>query len=51
MVTHGEAPKDVFVKRYGRMRNGRYEQVQSALRGSRRQISKGYSPDQLDFGF
>jgi hypothetical protein len=39
--------KDVFVRQYGRWRNGRYQRV----RGSWHQMSLDHSPDQLDFGF
>ena len=47
----GEVPKDTFVRPYWRLRNGRYEQVRSAFRGSERRRGKGHSSDQLDFGF
>jgi hypothetical protein len=51
MVDHGDGPKDVFVRSYGRWRKGRYQRVQSALRGSWHRISLRLSPDQLSFGF
>lgn len=50
-TTHGKGPKDVFVRKYGRWRFGRYERVRDAHRGSRHQMSLHHSPDQLDFGF
>ena len=51
MVTHGDGPKDVFVRSYGRWRKGRYQRVHSALRGSRHRASLRLSRDQLSFGF
>lgn len=51
MVTHGEGPKDVLVRSYGRWRRGRYERVRSASRGSWHRLRLRFSPHQLHFGF
>jgi hypothetical protein len=48
---HGRGPKDVFVRQYGRWREGRYERVRDAHRGHSHRMSLRHSPDQLDFGF
>lgn len=48
---HGRGPKDVFVRKYGRWRFGRYEHVRDAHRAASNRLSLRQSPNQLDFGF
>jgi hypothetical protein len=51
MVTHGDGPKDVFVRSYGRWQDGHFRRVKSFHRGSWHKLSLRSSSDQLDFGF
>lgn len=51
MSKHGKGPKDVLVKRYSRWKDGKREEVRTALRGSWHPLSLRKSKDQLVLGF
>ncbi len=51
MHIHGKGPKDVFVRRYPRWRNGQREWVRQAFRSSWHRLSLLESKSQLAFGF
>ena len=51
MRKHGKGPKDVLVKRYPRWKDGKREEVRTALRSAAYPLSLWKSKDQLVFGF